>query len=140
VIRAAIVEQPIDLGRLVAELAADMNGATAVFLGTVRSSNAGRAVEGIDYSAYSEMACEEMLRILGEAGEKHGMAGAVIEHRTGTLSIGDISIAVVTAAPHRRAAMDSLHYIVEETKARVPVWKLEHYADGTREWVGAGAA
>jgi len=138
--RAEMVERPISVGALVAEVAAASNGATAAFLGTVRSENAGREVNGIDYSAYSEMASAEMLRILGEAREKFAVAGAVIEHRTGTLAIGDISIGVVTAAPHRRAAMDALHYIVEETKARAPIWKLEHYADGTREWVGAGGA
>jgi molybdopterin synthase catalytic subunit len=139
-IRAAVVENPIDVERLRVEVACGSNGATAIFLGTVRDSNSGRTVEGIDYSAYAEMAQVEMLRILGEATDRFAVAGAIVEHRTGTLAVGDISIAVVTAAPRRRSAMDALHYIVEETKARAPIWKLEHYADGTREWVSAGSA
>jgi molybdopterin synthase catalytic subunit len=139
IIRAAVVDHPIEVERLIAEVAAGTNGATAVFLGTVRASNEGREVTGIDYSAYTEMAAAEMQRILEEAGETHGMASAVIEHRIGTLEIGEVSIAVVTAAAHRRPALDALNYIIEETKARAPIWKLEHYSDGTREWVGAAA-
>ena len=139
-IRAGVVEHPIDVASLITEASDPGNGATAVFLGTVRNGNDGRGVTGIDYSAYAGMAVEEMTRILGEACEQYGIESAIIEHRTGTLSVGDVSIAVVTAAPHRRAAMDALHYIVEETKARAPIWKLEHYTDGTREWVGAGSA
>ena len=138
-IRAEIVERVIDPAALVAEVADGANGATVVFLGTVRRENDGRAVNGIDYSAYAEMAAEEMTRILNEACDRYSIASAVIEHRTGTLAIGDISIGVATEAPNRRGAMDALHYIVEETKARAPIWKLEHYADGTREWVGAAS-
>ena len=139
-IRAAVVERPIVVDDLIAEVSGGGNGATAVFLGTVRNDNDGRPVTGIDYSAYAEMAADEMTRILGEARERHPMASAVIEHRTGTLVVGDVSIAVVTAAPHRREALAALHYVVEETKARAPIWKLEHYTDGTREWVGAGSS
>ncbi len=138
-IRAALVEHAIDVDALISEVSRAGNGATAVFLGTVRENNDGRDVTGIDYSAYAEMAADELTRILAEATERFGIASAVVEHRTGTLGVGDVSIAVVTAAPHRRAAMDGLHYIVEESKSRAPIWKLEHYTDGTREWVGAGS-
>jgi molybdopterin synthase catalytic subunit len=139
-IRAAIVEDAIDLDRLIDDVSAVTNGAIAIFLGTVRNSNAGREVTGIEYSAYSEMAVAEMTRILEEAREKHGIASALIEHRVGSLRAGDASIAIVTASPHRRSAIDAMNYIIEETKSRAPIWKLEHYTDGTREWVGAGTS
>ena len=137
--RAAVVEAVIDPQVLIATVADAANGATAVFLGTVRSSNDGREVTGIEYSAYREMAESEMGLILEEASDRFG-ANAAIVHRIGTLAVGDVSIAVATASPHRRPAMDALHYIVEAAKSRAPIWKLEHYADGTREWVGASSS
>ena len=135
--RSAVVTEVIDPRSLIAEVSDPANGATTIFLGTVRSSNDGREVTGIEYSAYDSMAEAEMQRILDEAGVRFGVRTVAIEHRIGTLGIGDLSIAVAVASPHRRSAMDALHYIVEETKARAPIWKLEHYVDGTREWVGA---
>ena len=134
----SLVRNPIDLASLAAAVAKDSNGATAIFVGTVRSNNEGRPVTGIEYSAYDEMAQREMISILAEAGKKFGVAEAAIEHRLGTLRVGDASIGVAVAHPHRAAAMDALRYIVDETKRRAPIWKLEHYTDGTREWVNAG--
>ena len=139
-IRASVVTRRIDVQALAAEVARASNGATAIFLGTVRSTNEGRVVTGIDYSAYEEMAVSEMNRILEEASSRFAIDGALIEHRVGTLAIGDASIGVVIAAPHRAAALDALRYVVDETKRRAPVWKLEHYGDGSREWVGAADA
>jgi len=135
---ASLVTAPIDVSALASEVAKETNGATAIFIGTVRSSNEGRPVTGIEYSAYEEMAEREMISILGEAAGKFGVADAGIQHRLGTLHVGEASIGVAVAHPHRGAAMDALRYIVDETKRRAPIWKLEHYTDGTREWVNAG--
>jgi molybdopterin synthase catalytic subunit len=135
--RASVVARAIETQALVDAVARDSNGATAIFLGTVRSTNDGRAVTGIDYSAYEEMAASEMNLILDEVSSRFEIDGALIEHRIGTLAIGETSIAVVIAAPHRAAALDALRYVVDETKRRAPIWKLEHYSDGSREWVGA---
>lgn len=139
-IRAAVVERDIVAEALAREVAGPGNGAIALFIGTVRSSNEGKPVTGIEYSSYREMAEEEMTAILGEAIRNHAFASAVVEHRIGTLEVGEASIGVAVSSPHRRAALDALDYIVEEVKRRAPVWKLELYEDGTREWVGAGAA
>jgi molybdopterin synthase catalytic subunit len=135
--RASVVRQKIALGDLIGEAASPACGATAVFVGTVRDENEGRSVDGIEYSAYDEMAEREMSRILEEAKERYSIASAVMEHRVGELAVGDASIAVVVAHPHRGAALDALRYIIDETKARATIWKREHYSDGTREWVGA---
>lgn len=139
-IRAAVVERDIAAEALAKEVAGPGNGAIALFIGTVRSSNEGKPVTGIEYSSYREMAEEEMTTILGEALRSHAFANAVVEHRIGKLEVGEASIGVAVSSPHRRAALDALDYIVEEVKRRAPVWKLELYEDGTREWVGAGAA
>ena len=138
--RASIVECPIDVGALTTQAASESCGAISVFLGTVRSTNDGKAVTGIDYTAYTEMAEREMLGILHEAAERFGIVNGIIEHRIGTLAVGDASIAVVLSHPHRGNAMDALRYVVDETKSRATIWKLEHYVDGSREWVGAGSA
>ena len=137
-IRASIVRPRIDLEALTREAASPSCGATAVFLGTVREENEGRSVNGIEYTAYDAMAEREMMLVLDEAKSRYAIESAIIEHRIGELSVGDVSIAVVVTHAHRGPAIEALHYIIDETKARATIWKLEQYTDGTREWVGAG--
>lgn len=135
--RSAIVERPIDPARLIAEVADHANGATLLFLGTVRDVNAGRAVSGMEYSAYRGMAERELADIVAEATREFGGEDIVVEHRIGTLELGEASVAIAVAHPHRGAAYDASRYVIEQLKQRVPIWKLEHYVDGTREWVNA---
>ena len=135
---ARITDKALDIGAICRDVSSDSSGAVAIFLGTVRSQNEGRAVSGIEYSAYTQMAEKEMLVILDEAATRYNVDDMIIEHRVGKLEIGDASIAVAVAHAHRHPALDALRYIIDQTKSRVPVWKLEHYADGTREWVNAG--
>ena len=136
--RVALTDQSIDVAALIREVTDDSSGASATFLGTVRNVNDGRPVSGIEYSAYRSMAEREMAAIAREAGERFGVSQLVIEHRLGALALGDISVAVVAAHAHRAPALDASRYVIEELKRRVPIWKLELYVDGTREWVGSG--
>ena len=135
--RSAIVERPIDAAALVAEVASVTNGATLLFLGTVRETNDGRDVSGMDYTAYRGMAERELADIVREASLRFETSDVVVEHRLGTLGLGDASVAIAVGHPHRGKAYDASRYIIEELKKRVPIWKLEHYVDGTREWVAA---
>jgi molybdopterin synthase catalytic subunit len=135
--RIALVDHPIDATALVAEVSDDSCGAATMFLGCVRDVNDGRAVTGIEYSAYRSMAEREMQAIAREAETQFGVTRLVLEHRLGTLELGDVSVAVVAAHPHRGPALDAMRYVIEQLKRRVPIWKLEHYVDGHREWVGA---
>jgi molybdopterin synthase catalytic subunit len=135
--RSAIVERPIDTAALVAEVASVTNGATLLFLGTVRETNDGRDVSGMDYTAYRGMAERELADIVGEASSRFETSDVVVEHRLGTLGLGEASVAIAVGHPHRGKAYDASRYIIEELKKRVPIWKLEHYVDGTREWVAA---
>lgn len=135
--RHAIVTQPIDVAALLAEVGAAGNGAQAVFVGTVREHNEGRAVTGIDYAAYGDMADAELGRIVREAVARFGTTDVVVEHRTGTLVVGEASVAIAVGHERRAPAMDAVRYVIEELKKRVPIWKREHYADGTRAWVEA---
>ena len=137
--RVSLVDERIDVAALLSEAGDESCGAFTVFLGTVRDVNDGRAVNGIEYSAYRTMADREMRAIANEASEMFGVTHLIVEHRLGTLGLGDISVAVVAAHAHRAPALDANRYVIEELKRRVPIWKLEHYRDGTREWVGAGS-
>jgi len=130
-----LVRRPIRAEALLGEVAANANGAVVLFLGTVREQNDGRAVHGIDYSAYEPMAERELAAIAAEAGADYGVGALVVEHRLGTLGLGEVSVGIAAAHPRRSPALQAMHYVIEELKRRVPIWKREHYADGTREWV-----
>ena len=134
--RCALVDRPIDIAAIVAEVARTSNGATLLFVGTVRDVNNGRAITGMDYTAYASMATRELTEILGEAAQQFETEDIVVEHRLGTLGLGDASVAIAVAHAHRGPAYDASRYVIEQLKQRVPIWKLEHYVDGSREWVG----
>lgn len=133
--RTELVRKPIDVAAILREVASSRSGAIAIFVGTVRGCNDGRSVTGIEYSAYDAMAEREMLAIVNEAVAQHESPDVVVEHRVGTLAVGETSIAIAVAHERRAAAMGAMRYVIEEIKRRVPVWKLEHYEDGTRDWV-----
>ena len=133
--RATIVDRPIDPCALLAEVSSTASGATVLFVGTVREVNDGRPVTGIDYSAYTAMAERELDAIVGEAAARFGTEHVVVEHRLGALRLGEASVAIAVAHPRRAGAYEASRYVIEELKKRVPIWKREHYADGTREWV-----
>lgn len=133
--RAALVDRPIAVSSLAGEVAHPSNGAVVLFVGTVREVNDGRRVTGMEYSAYRGMAERELADIVREASEQFDTADIVVEHRLGALELGEASVAIAVAHPHRAAAYGASRYVIEQLKRRVPIWKLEHYVDGTREWV-----
>lgn len=138
--RTAIVDHPLDPAALLAEVASTSSGASTLFVGTVRRVNDGKGVTGIDYSAYGAMAESEMAAIASEASVRFGTDRIVVEHRVGTLTLGEASIVIAVSHERRGAAMDAQRYLIEEIKKRVPVWKREHYVDGSLEWVDPTAA
>jgi molybdopterin synthase catalytic subunit len=136
--RTALVDTTIDLAALVSEVSRVSNGATVLFVGTVRDLNDGRPVSGMEYTAYRAMAERELADIVSEACARFGTQDIVVEHRLGVLELGEASVVIVAAHPHRGPAYDASRFVIEQLKARVPIWKLEQYVDGTREWVHAG--
>ena len=132
---ARLVERPLDPAALVAEVGQPANGAVLVFVGIVRDINDGRGVTGIDYSAYDAMARRELDAIVREAAERFGVRDLVVEHRLGTLEIGEASVVIAVGHPGRAGAYEVSRWVLEEVKRRVSIWKREHYVDGTREWV-----
>jgi molybdopterin synthase catalytic subunit len=134
-IRVALVTRAIDPAALIASIASTGYGAISLFAGTVRDTSHGRAVSAIDYSAYTSMAEAELEQIVAEAADRFGVTSLIVEHRIGVLSLGETSVAIAAAHAHRAPAFDCTRYVIEEIKKRVPIWKMEHYIDGTREWV-----
>jgi molybdopterin synthase catalytic subunit len=134
-----LTAEPIELTRLVARVTAPDRGGIACFLGTVRNHHSGRDVVRLDYSAYELMAEAECDRIVREAEAQWDCAVALL-HRIGTLEVGDTAVAIAAAAPHRDEAFAACRFVIEQVKQRVPIWKKEHFADGTVEWVGVEEA
>jgi molybdopterin synthase catalytic subunit len=123
---------PAALGRAMAEPQA---GACVTFEGWVRNHQAGRAVARLEYEAFAELAAREGERILAEVRQRFAIYGVWCVHRTGMLQIGDLAVWVGVTAAHRGAAFDACRYVIDEAKARLPIWKKEHYVDGSSEWV-----
>lgn len=132
---AEVTERAIDPGRVLATVASERDGAVLLFLGTVRGENEGRAVRGMRYDAYPEMAERVLLEIVEEAGARFGIERLHAVHRTGELALGEVSVAIAVASPHRGAAYDASRHVIEEVKRRLPVWKHEHYVEGESRWL-----
>ena len=135
---ARVGPQAIDVASLEAGVSDAAHGAIVTFVGVVRDVANGRRVTGLDYSAYEPMAARELEAIVREAESRWG-ARIVAAHRTGTLGVGDVAVAIAAGHGHRAEAFDACRYVIEEVKRRVPIWKREHYVDGGSEWV-AGCA
>jgi molybdopterin synthase catalytic subunit len=130
-----LTRAPIDPAALLREVSAPAHGALVLFLGIVRDVNDGRGVTGIEYSAYESMAATELQAIAAEAAERFATGSVVIEHRLGELSLEEASVGIAVAHAHRDEAYALSRWVIEALKQRVPIWKREHYVDGTREWV-----
>ena len=131
----AIVRDPIDVAAIANAVRTDASGAVITFAGVVReSSDDDRPVTGLSYEAHDTMAVAEFERIAEEARRRFGACEIAIAHRTGELHVGEVSVVVAVAAPHRGAAFDACEYAIDELKRRAPIWKKEHYARGDSEW------
>ena len=104
------------------------------FLGTTRLFNEGRRVLHLEYEAYPEMAVKELEKVRREIRQRWGIGDVAIAHRLGRLEIGDISMVVVVASPHRKEGFEAAAYVVDRVKESVPIWKKEYF-DGGSHWV-----
>jgi len=129
-----VQHEPIDGQALIRAVRTDRDGAVALFLGTVRDHTEGRSVTGLRYSAYEEMALQELERVRDQALEQFEITRAAVVHRLGALEIGATSVAVAVAAPHRAAAFDACRFMIDTLKHTVPIWKKETFEDG-EAWI-----
>jgi molybdopterin synthase catalytic subunit len=130
-----LTHDPLDSVALRRALADPDAGACVTFEGWVRNSNEGRKVLRLQYEAHGALAELEGNRILAEARSRFPLTGAVAVHRAGTLGIGEAAVWVGVTGEHRDEAFSAARFIIDEIKARVPIWKKEHYADGSSEWL-----
>lgn len=131
----ALSDTPFDTASLRADLLDDRVGGYASFEGWVRDHNDGRAVHGLRYEAYAALAEAEGERVLAEALSRFDILDARCVHRVGDLAIGELAVWVGVSAAHRDAAFAACRYVIDEVKARVPIWKHERYADGDAGWL-----
>lgn len=130
-----LTDQPIDPHALVASVMRRSDGAYVLFEGVVRDHHEGKAVESIFYDAYRPMAEKEIDAIVREVQAQFPDAALAVVHRLGHLIVGDASIAIVAASPHRAEAFGACRMIIDRIKQTVPIWKKERGPDG-EEWVG----
>jgi MoaE-MoaD fusion protein len=130
-----LVDGPIDLAAVVAEVADPDAGAIATFIGTTRRTSRGRVVTHLEYDAYAGMAEAEMARIADGVRARHEVRAVAMTHRTGHVPLGEASIVIAVAAAHRGAAMDACREAIDILKRTVPIWKKEVF-EGGEEWIG----
>lgn len=133
--RFALADAPFEIAPLRARLLRAEAGAHASFEGWVRNHNDGRAALGLRYEAYVALAETEGEAIVADALRRFAIADAACVHRIGDLAVGDLAVWVGVSAAHRDAAFAACRWIIDEVKARVPIWKHERYAEGDAAWL-----
>lgn len=128
--RIELTDKVIDTPAIVAALKAGEDGAVTVFDGVVRNNTRGRQTLYLEYTAYEEMALEQMRTLAAEAVERFGVRDVAIVHRLGRLEIGESSIVIAVASAHRGATFDACRWLIDTLKKQVPIWKKEVFVDG----------
>ena len=129
-----ITHRPLDPEQVTQQVKQDTNGAVVTFLGATRDNFEGKRVLKLEYEAFEEMALKKLEEIRQETMAEFGIEDIAIAHRIGPVEIGEISLVVAVASPHRKEAFFACHKLVDRLKETVPIWKKEVYEDGSR-WV-----
>jgi molybdopterin synthase catalytic subunit len=129
-------ESPISEAEVAEEVARAAAGALVTFAGVVRDHDRGRAVTALHYEGHPD-AGRILAEVLAEALDRPGVLAAAARHRVGDLAIGDLAFVAAVSAAHRREAFAACGWLVDEAKARLPIWKHQRFADGTEEWVNS---
>lgn len=133
---AEVTLAPVDAATMAAAVADPRCGAVVTFEGVVRDHDEGRGVTRLEYTAHPG-AGEETAAVAAEVAARHPEVLLALAHRHGLLAIGETALACAVAAPHRKAAFAACDDLVDTVKARLPIWKHQHFTDGSDEWVGA---
>jgi molybdopterin converting factor subunit 1 len=133
-----LVEGPIDVAAVLAEVESDVAGALATFVGTVRARSRDRDVVYLEYEAYEGMAEEVMAQLAEVLKVKYDLTEVAMTHRVGRVDVGEASVAIAVSAPHRQDALAACAEAIDTLKHTVPLWKKEVY-EGGEEWIGRGS-
>ena len=137
--QGGLTTAPLDPAAVAASVARRGDGAVASFVGLVRDHNAGRKVLWLDYEAFVPLALKAFEQIAAEAAEKWPGARMAIHHRTGRVAIGEASVVIAAASPHRADAFAACRYAIERVKQIAPIWKHEHF-EGGEVWIEGATA
>ena len=129
-----LTRERLDRDALAASVSHASVGGIVVFEGVVRDHARGKQIRYLEYDAYPEMAEQQIRTIIAEAERRWGVERVAVAHRFGRLEIGEASVIIVVATPHRAEAFDACRYIIDTLKTTVPIWKKEVATDG-EEWV-----
>jgi len=135
-IHVGIQDSPLSLDDLWHFLSEAQGGGIAIFGGTTRRVTGDRITQELSYEAHESMALSEMRRLAGEAGERWDTLRIGILHRTGVVPVSQASVLIGVATRHRGPAFEAARFLIDELKVSVPIWKKEHYEDGSTEWQG----
>lgn len=133
---AEVTELPVSVAALAEAVADPRCGAVVTFDGVVRDHDGGKGVSRLEYSGHPG-AGEVILQVASEITERYPDTVIALAHRVGPLEIGETALGCAVAAPHRKQAFAACDDLVDTVKQRLPIWKQQHFADGTDEWVGA---
>lgn len=136
VITTGVVETEISTAALEPEVLTDTCGAVVSFSGVIRDHDEGRGVASLHYEAHP-VASEQIAEVAADIAARHPHVRLSVIHRVGDLTIGDVALAAVVASAHRKDSFLACSELIDEVKARVAIWKHQHFADGSDEWVGA---
>ncbi len=132
----SITEKPIDVNKLLDYVSSPSSGATVLFTGTVRDHNQGDKVSKLHYETYYEMAEKILQEIENKVNSQWNINKFIAIHRTGTLKVGEVSVAVAVSSGHRKEAFEACKFGIDSIKDKVPIWKKEFTESGTK-WVEA---
>jgi len=133
----ALTLNPIDMSSVVSKLTTPETGGIDVFIGTTRNHSDGRQVDLLEYEAFEPMALELLEDLERRARKQWPLHRVAIIHRIGKVPIGEASVVIGVSASHRREAFEACRFLIDTLKKEVPIWKREHFADGTVEWSGS---
>lgn len=134
-----LTDNPIDAAAVLRHVESPLAGAAVLFLGTTREVTGQQRTLWLDYECYEEMARQKLAELAATAQERWTLLGCAIVHRLGRVDVGQASVAVAVSAAHRQAAFEAGQWLIDTLKQVVPIWKQEHWADGSSEWVHPAA-
>jgi len=131
----AVREEPLSVDEVYAAVSDPAAGGVVVFVGAVRDSDGGKAVDRLGYSAHPS-ALARLQEVVREVAQRWPVVALAAVHRVGDLEVGDLAVVVGASAAHRGDAFDAARALIDDLKATVPIWKHQEFSDGSQEWVG----
>src|SRR4029079_7004979 len=133
-----LIDEPMCSASVLSSVSSPAAGAVVLFLGTTREITNGRRTISLDYECYPQMAERKLAELESEAKNRWPILDCAIVHRLGRVEVGEASVAVAVSSAHRQAAFEAGQWLIDTLKQVVPIWKQEHWADGTTAWVHPG--